>query len=143
MLSAHETDVEHELKLWVQSKVEDEVSRVVGLGQKVIKLPVKNCAVVRQVKDVVNRLEVDTGFNFDTVVQILLSDPVPCPPEVKDGYALRFVVLSTGKPMLLLLPYLYDTSMVGNTLTEWEFINNALASSRHKVDHFEDVDGRR
>ena len=43
------------------------------------------------------------------------------------------MVLSTGKPMLMLLPYLYDTSLVGNSLTEWEFINNSLASSRHKV----------
>ena len=68
-----------------------------------MKLPVKNCAIVRQTKDVVNRVEVDTGFNFDTVVQILLSEPEPCPEKVKDGYALRFVVLSTGKPMLMLL----------------------------------------
>ena len=35
--------------------------------------------------------------------------------------------------MLMLLPYLYDTSLVGNSLTEWEFINNSLASSRNKV----------
>lgn len=46
------------VKEWVQEKVDAEVARVVGLGQRVIKLPVKNCSIVRQTKDVVNRVEV-------------------------------------------------------------------------------------
>ena len=74
---------QHELKQWVQEKVDAEVSRAVGLGQRIIKLPVKNCAIVRQDKGVVNRVEVDTGFNFDQVVQILLSEPQQCPKGMK------------------------------------------------------------
>mmetsp|Transcript_89939 Transcript_89939/g.270351 ORF Transcript_89939/g.270351 Transcript_89939/m.270351 type:complete len:165 (+) Transcript_89939:248-742(+) len=113
-----------------------------ALAAHVLK-PFRSCAIIRQPKDVLNRVEVDTGFNFDTVIQILLSEPQPCPPTLKEGsFALRFVVLSTGKPMLLLLPYLYDTSLLGNTLSEWEFINNKFASSRHKVEGFEDVGGK-
>ena len=113
-----------------------------SVAARVLK-PFDSCAIIRQPKDVLNRVEVDTGFNFDTVIQILLSEPQPCPPTLKEGsFALRFVVLSTGKPMLLLLPYLYDTSLLGNTLTEWEFINNKFASSRHKVEGFEDAGGK-
>jgi len=33
---------------------------------------------------IVNRLEVDTGFDFDRVKQIMLSEPIACP--VKAGY---------------------------------------------------------
>eukprot|EP00966_Prymnesium_polylepis_P235125 5438481-Prymnesium_polylepis.3 len=36
-----EDGIEHELKQWVTEKVDAEVSRAVGLGQRVIKLPVK------------------------------------------------------------------------------------------------------
>lgn len=128
-----------EVKAWVQAQVEAEAARVVGLGQRVIKLPVKNCSIVRQTKDVVNRVEVDTAFNFDTVTQILLSEPVQCPAHIKQGYALRFAVLSTGKPVLLLLPYVYDVSLLGNSLSHWEFINNQFVSSRHQVETFEDI----
>ena len=83
METGADDEIEHELKQWVQTKVEAEISRVVGLGSRIMKLPVKNCAIVRQTKDVINRVEVDTGFNFDTVIQILLSEPEPCPEKVK------------------------------------------------------------
>jgi hypothetical protein len=65
---------------------------------------------------------------------VLRSDAQRCPLyALQKGYALRFAVLSTGKPMLLLLPYVYDTSLLGNSLSHWEFINNTMASSRHQV----------
>jgi len=74
---------------------------VVGLGQRVIKMPVKNCSIVRQTKDVVNRVEVDTGFNFDTVTQILLSEPVPCPAHIKvSAYLVRAAVRCSTLPAL-------------------------------------------
>lgn len=90
---------QHALKDWVQLKVDEEVSRIVGLGQRAIRLSVKNCAIVRQTKDVVNRVEVDTGFDFDRVNQILLSEPLTCPSELKVCHLLSNVVSSPSRHM--------------------------------------------
>lgn len=95
-------------------------------------MAVKNCGVVREKAHVVvNRVEVNTGFDFDNVQRLMLSDPVPCP--VKAGYWYVTVLLFTDKPLPLVLPYLYERNSY-NTLTQWVFINNNLARSRHSVD---------
>ena len=76
----------------------------------------------------------DAASSSDSSVRRLsLVSPavaIPC----KRGYALRFVVLSTGKPVVLLLPYVYQTDVEGNTLQKWEFINKSLMSSHHTVE---------
>jgi hypothetical protein len=73
-------------------------------------------------------------MNFDSVEQIFLSDPISLP--CKANFALRHVVLSTGKPLVILLPYVYDTA-IANSLSTWEFRNNKLEASTHQVDVFE------
>ena len=127
-----EYEIEQELKVFVDAAVDAEVVRAEGLGQRTIRLTAKNCGVVFRDGGVTNRVEVDTGFNFDTVQEILLSPAVAIP--CKRGYALRFVVLSTGKPVVLLLPYVYQIDVEGNTLQKWEFINKSLMSSHHTVE---------
>ena len=127
-----EYEVETAVKAWVDAQVDAEVARAEGLGQRTIKLTVKNCGLVFRDGAVENRVEVDTGFNFDTVEQIMLSPPVDVP--CKRGYALRFVILSSGKPIVLLLPYVYELGVAKHTLQRWEFVNKALASSHHVVD---------
>ena len=129
-----EYKVEAGVKAWVGEMADREVARAEALGQRTLKLTTKNCGVVHASGAVVNRVEVDTGFNFDTVSQILLSPPVPIPRDVKDGFSLRFVVLSTGKPIVLLLPYVHETAAPANDFKRWEFINNELRSSHHEVD---------
>ena len=128
-------EVEHDVKAWVAVQVAAECTRAQGLGQRVLRLAVKNCGLVRRDEGIVNRVEVDTGFNFDTVKQILLSDPIPVP--CKPGYALRHLVLSTGKPLVVLLPYVYDTTVSKNSFGLWEFQNNKAQASTHQVNVFE------
>ena len=126
-----EYEIETEVKAWVSAAADREAARAEACGTRTLKLTVKNCGVVRGDGRVVNRVEVDTGFNFDTVKQILLSPPTSIP--VKAGYSLRFVVLSTGKPIVLLLPYVFEDGLAGNAFKHWEFVNSDLKSSRHQV----------
>merc|ERR1712176_755945 len=138
-MSVEEEELARRLKKWVSQQLDSEIARVEACGQKVLKLPVKNCSVVRQDKDMIaNRIEIDSGMDFDSVQQILLSEPVPCPLAEKKGFNMCFVVLSTGKPIVLILPYLYDTNVVGNSLQEWLFINRNMKSSHHRVSCFGD-----
>ena len=67
---------------------------------------------------------------FHTVIRHELLQP---------GYALRFVVLSTGKPIMLMFAYIYDTGFAGNLLQDWQLINSKLKSSRHRIDSLEAV----
>eukprot|EP00928_Gymnodinium_smaydae_P013800 TRINITY_DN15007_c0_g1_i1.p1 TRINITY_DN15007_c0_g1~~TRINITY_DN15007_c0_g1_i1.p1 ORF type:complete len:204 (+),score=50.84 TRINITY_DN15007_c0_g1_i1:57-668(+) len=141
VMDEEEQALASKVKEWVKGELDKEVARVEACGQKILRLAVKNCSVVRPDKNsVINRVEIDTTFDFDAVQQIMLSDAMPCPLEEKKGFSLRFVVLSTGKPIVMILPYLYDTSMAGNSLREWSLINNKLKSSRHRVDFDDDGD---
>lgn len=128
-----------------------EVARLKDLGVTVLLLRVKNVGVVienvpepdrkagKMRRDVANRAEVDTAFDFDRVKQLMVSDPVPCP--VKAGYSFVHVVLTvesrTSPP--LLLGYLYDGGVAGNDLRSWLFVNKTGRASRHRVDEFAEV----
>lgn len=136
---------------WMAEESAAEVARLKGLGVVVLLLRVKNVGVVvenipepdrkagKMRRDVANRAEVDTAFDFDRVKQLMVSEPVPCP--VKAGYSFVHVVLtveSRASPPLL-LAYLYDTSIPGNDLRSWLFVNKTGRSSRHRVDEFAEV----
>lgn len=130
-----EYEIETELKDWCGEMCDKECERAEAMGQRTLKLTVKNCGLVTKDNKRWNRVEVDTGFDFDKVQQILLSPPVEIPSKIKQGFCLRFVILATGKPIVLLLPYVYETKAVqGSPLQHWEFINNDLKSSHHVVD---------
>ena len=85
-----------------------------------------------------NRVEVDTTFDFTKVTMLLVSAETAC--WVKPGYSYAHVVLFTEKPVPLLLPYLYDKAhQADNNLREWVFINKRGDRARHSVDALEDV----
>merc|ERR1719221_1113068 len=138
-MDSDEVELARKLKEWVKEQLDKEVARVEACGQKITRLSVKNCSVVRPATgNVINRVEVDSSMDFDTVQQILLSDPVAVPIEEKKGFSMCFVVLSTGKPSVRILPYIFDTSIANNTLKEWSLINSNLKSSHHRIKGFED-----
>ena len=107
------------------------VPRACSAGAKAIPIPVKNCGILHEKEHlIVNRVEVNTGFNFDKVQRLMLTDPIPCP--VRTGYWYVSVLLFTDKPVPLILPYTYEKNK-HNKLAEWVFINNNMARSRHAV----------
>lgn len=128
--------VETEVKSWLEGLVAKECCRVRRVnGTRVIPLPVKNCGILVESKGkknvIVNRLEIDTGFDFDKVKQILLSPPIPCP--VKPNFSMVFCVLLTEKPLPMIVPYMFDVTTRLNFLREWVFINSRLKKSRHSI----------
>jgi hypothetical protein len=120
-----------ELVHWMQQQVEQEIKVIESKGAKAIPIPVKNCGILHEKEHlIVNRVEVNTGFNFDKVQRLMLTDPIPCP--VRTGYWYVSVLLFTDKPVPLILPYTYEKNK-HNKLAEWVFINNNMARSRHAV----------
>ena len=81
--------IEIDVKKWVDEQMEAEVARLKEVGQPVIRLPVRNCSVVRQVKDVVNRVEVDSAFGFEAVVVFVndLEEDSDFPVDGRCGFA--------------------------------------------------------
>jgi len=96
-------------------------------------------SVVREDGDVVNRIEVNTGMCFDTIKQIMISEPVSCPH--REGFLFVHVVCFTdpSKPMPLLLTYLYD-GREENSLQDFVFINNSDQRSWHRISSYSAVD---
>merc|ERR1712226_1031352 len=79
-MDAEEIELAKKLKEWVNGQLDNEVARVGSCGQKILRLPVKNCSVLRPGDaTVINRVEIDSALDFDTVQQILLSEPMPIP----------------------------------------------------------------
>lgn len=136
---------------WMATQSAAEVERLKAFGQQVLLLRVKNVGVVienvpepdrkagKMRRDVANRVEVDTAFDFDRINQLMVSDPVPCP--VKSGYCFVHVVLTVDARAAppLLLGYLYDGGIAANDLRSWLFVNKVGGSSRHRVDEFSAV----
>lgn len=88
---------------------------------------------------VVNRVEVDTTFDFTKVRMLLVSTPSTC--WEKPGFAYVNLVLFTEKPVPLLLPYLYQRDLQpDNDLRQWVFINKKGERARHEVSQLEDVE---
>jgi hypothetical protein len=89
--------------------------------------------IVREEKKIINRVEMDTRFDFEKIQQILLSDPIDCP--YKEGYVYINVLLFTDKPLPIIIPYLYQKDKA-NKLTEWLLINADGIRVRHHVSGF-------
>ena len=81
--------------------------------------------------------ECDTGFDFDKVQQIMVSEAVACP--VKADYWYVHVLCFTSQPLPLILPYLFFNVGGRNTLRDWLFVNNKMVESRHQVKEFKTV----
>eukprot|EP00742_Colponemidia_sp_Colp-10_P009554 GILJ01010431.1.p1 GENE.GILJ01010431.1~~GILJ01010431.1.p1 ORF type:complete len:168 (+),score=32.94 GILJ01010431.1:29-532(+) len=134
-----EDNPDYDVAQWMKEQMAKEIARLKTQGATVIPMTVKNTGVVKgggKKAPLINRVEVDTGFDFDKVKQIMLSDPIPSP---KEGFSYVNVLLFTDKPVPLILPYLFDSRKNRNSLSEWVFINNKLIQSRHRVNNFSTV----
>ncbi|GAM27736.1 hypothetical protein SAMD00019534_109120 [Acytostelium subglobosum LB1] len=130
------SQIETKVLNWMKEMLAKEMKRIKDQGAKCTPFEVKNTGLVKEKNIVINRLEIKTIFDFDTVLQILISDPVECPH--KPGYYYINVLLFTRKPVPYIIPYIYRKSD-DNKLTDWLFINDHLKRSQHKVNQFESV----
>jgi hypothetical protein len=138
---------------WMKKESAAEAERLKSMGQPVLVVPVSNVGVIidmvptpekmagKMRREVVNRIEAATAFDFNRVRQIMLSPATPCP--VKAGYSMLNVILTIDSPtaLPLLLGYLYDASVPGNDLRSWLFVNKLGLTSRHQVTALDDVGG--
>jgi hypothetical protein len=137
---------------WVSKQVEEEVARLMTMGQKVLRLPIANTAVIVEEarftpektgkkgnkaksrtetpagaseRIISNRVEINTSFDCDNIADLLVGDSKEAP--TKPGFAYCNIVLlptsRTAPP--LLFGYVYDgTRYPDNDLSRWCFINN-------------------
>ena len=75
--------IDEALSTWIKTEASKEQARLSQEGVKALLLPVKNCSIVidRQTNPKkpfpINRIEIETGFQFDKVKQVSLSaEPV-------------------------------------------------------------------
>ncbi|KAG0200793.1 hypothetical protein BGX28_006228 [Mortierella sp. GBA30] len=99
-------------KAWIRENVDQEVARIRATGTNIEPLAVKNFGIVvdlsRKKASAINRVEIDTNYDFKKIQQIMVSAGVPYPH--KENFEYVNVLLfadSTETPMLV--PYLYDT----------------------------------
>eukprot|EP00002_Diphylleia_rotans_P025290 TRINITY_DN4997_c0_g7_i1.p1 TRINITY_DN4997_c0_g7~~TRINITY_DN4997_c0_g7_i1.p1 ORF type:complete len:145 (-),score=35.38 TRINITY_DN4997_c0_g7_i1:76-510(-) len=123
-----------ELKKWVKEQIDAEVSRIKAAGSMAIPLSVKNMSIVRENKKVFNRLEVETAFDFDQIIQIMVSDPVACPLKTGNSYCHVLLFKDMQKPPII-LPYIYQPTK-SNKLNEWIIINQAMKRTILHVNSF-------
>ncbi|EGG21087.1 hypothetical protein DFA_00962 [Cavenderia fasciculata] len=129
--------IERDVAKWMKDMLNREVKKLKDQGARCTQLTVKNTGILIQEENkILNRVEVDTAFDFDEVISILISDSTECP--VKKGYSYINVILITKKPTPMILPYIYLKSDV-NKLTDWVFINNQFGRSQHKIEEYSEV----
>ncbi|KAM9968038.1 hypothetical protein ACTFIW_002469 [Dictyostelium discoideum] len=129
--------IERNVVVWMKDQLNKEKRRINRMGSKSIPVDVKNAGIIKEENGVIlNRMELNTNFDFDKVSQIMVSESTECP--VKKGYHYITVLLFANNPTPLIVPYIYfnDTQ---NKLTDWLFINNQFSRSRHTINEYKDV----
>ncbi|KAI9106048.1 hypothetical protein DFS34DRAFT_42986 [Phlyctochytrium arcticum] len=148
--------LDEEGKRWLADKIEEEAIRLRKAGVKPLVLSVKNFGVVRQDDHypplVINRLEIDTGFDFGKrIKQLMVSDSIDFP--LREGFRYcNLVLLTEVLEVPLLVPYVYPSallkedesatlkrSLIKNDLREWLLINSKHQRSRQSISEFHDV----
>ncbi|KAF9897683.1 hypothetical protein BX616_005153 [Lobosporangium transversale] len=99
-------------KTWIQTNVDQEVARIRATGTSIEPLTVKNFGVVvdlsRKKPTAINRIEINSSFDFKKVQQIMVSPGIPYP--YKENFDYVNVLLLVDKAQTpMLVPYLYDT----------------------------------
>ncbi|OQR92860.1 hypothetical protein ACHHYP_03122 [Achlya hypogyna] len=139
---SYELDAQElELAAWIKKRSAKEAKRLQKMGVKCVALGVKNMSIVREDSIVLNRVEVDTSFSMNLIEQIMVAEDRTHVPG-KAGYVYVNVLLlakpvsATKQPAALVMPYVFDTAIDGNDLTQWVFINNDFERSQHIVQAF-------
>ncbi|KAK5583944.1 hypothetical protein RB653_005550 [Dictyostelium firmibasis] len=129
--------IEKNVVVWMKDQLNKEKRRINRMGSKSIPVDVKNAGIIKEENGVIlNRLELNTSFDFDKVGQIMVSESIECP--VKKGYNYITVLLFANNPIPLIVPYIYLKDGQ-NKLTDWLFINNQFSRSRHSINEYKDV----
>jgi len=128
-------DTDSDVSQWMKQQVQAEVVRIRSLNANAIPVPIKNVGIVRKSKGFLNRLEVNTSFDFDKVKRLMISEPIAAP---KAGYSYVHVLCFTDQAVPLILPYLYHTNPT-NDLKHWLFQNNQFQRSQHCIEEYKAV----
>lgn len=143
---------------WLAARLERELARVRGLGQRAVGVPLRNCGLVVLADDgggaaaarrgakraaeegvTIHRLEAATSFDFGVIKHLLYSPPERC--DAKPGYLFVSVALFTdsdAKPALV-LPYLVEDRGPGMSFARWRLVNNKLHETDILVDDVDTV----
>eukprot|EP00762_Andalucia_godoyi_P003410 ANDGO_06633.mRNA.1 hypothetical protein AURANDRAFT_35198 len=135
-----------ELKAALERLVREEVERLKTQNVHALHLPLKNCGLVRRSDgDCFNRVEVSSGYDFDKVVQLLIS-PAQAIANRK-GWEMCVVICLTkslrdivqGERLVCIaIPYVHRRER-SNSLRYWRFVNSQLTYSDHEVDALQTV----
>jgi len=130
----NEIDIEAFLMQWFHSLVSKEVKRLKEQDINAIPVPVKGMDTIPAGHVVLNRLEIDTNYDFTKITQIMVSDPIPCPflPAYQYVHVLLFV---NEKMPPIILPFFHQQQK-NNQLTDWLFINAKGEQAQHIVKNF-------
>jgi len=130
----NEIDIEAFLMQWFHSLVSKEVKRLKEQNINAIPVPVKGMDTIPAGHVVLNRLEIDTNYDFTKITQIMVSDPIPCPflPAYQYVHVLLFV---NEKTPPIILPFFHQQQK-NNQLTDWLFINAKGEQAQHIVKNF-------
>ncbi|KAG0256587.1 hypothetical protein DFQ27_005655 [Actinomortierella ambigua] len=100
-------------KAWINERVESELTRVKATGVNVTSLPVKNFGIVvdlsRKKPVAINRIEIDSTFDFKQIQQIMVSPSIPYPHKTNFEYVNVILLTANQEDTPMLIPYLYDT----------------------------------
>lgn len=137
-MEEQEAEVETHVKDWMQIKLQEAIKKLRVINPMVIEMPVKNMGIVVDGNDIWNRIEVNTGFDFDTIDQVMVSEAMESCP-LKKNYVYVTVLLAKPTPCrgsaILALPFMYDlSSFAGNDLQKWILINNKLKRTEFRID---------
>ncbi|RHY09830.1 hypothetical protein DYB28_001259 [Aphanomyces astaci] len=125
---------EQHVAAWIKGMHDSEIARLTQAGAKAVPLKVKNMAIVREDAGVVlNRVEVDTRFSMDRIEQILVAEETTSVPRKPHFVYVNVLLLPKASTIALVMPYVYDTRVAGNTLTQWVFLNNNMERSHHVI----------
>ncbi|KAJ3290553.1 hypothetical protein HK104_006690 [Borealophlyctis nickersoniae] len=158
---AEELSVDTAAKTWISERAAVEAERLRSNGVRPLLMQVRNYGIVRQEEHksmlVINRVEIDTGFDFEQrVKQIMVSDPIPYPNKGDFSYV-NVLLLTEKLELPLLVPYIYPNAvqsktkgsgsdkskkgekLVKNDLKEWLLINSKGQRSRHSIHEYHSI----
>ncbi|RUS18360.1 hypothetical protein BC937DRAFT_88848 [Endogone sp. FLAS-F59071] len=111
-------------KAWIQEQVDaevvrmnmdaDQAGRIEGAASDGLDCEAKNYGIVANLSSekrpkAINRIEIDTAFDFRKITQIMISPAIPYPHKPDHEYV--NVLLLHDKPLPLLVPYLYSKAV--------------------------------
>eukprot|EP00298_Acanthocystis_sp_HF-20_P029654 c8564_g1_i1.p1 GENE.c8564_g1_i1~~c8564_g1_i1.p1 ORF type:complete len:203 (+),score=78.21 c8564_g1_i1:39-647(+) len=120
---------------WVTNQIEQEKKKIEQNGSKCIPMKTSRMGIVYDGNKWINRLDIMSGQDFEKVTQIMISDVVECPNDVREGFSYLNVLLFTDKPIPMICPYIFKKDK-GNKLKWWLFVNSDGKRALHRVEGF-------